>query len=154
MTGIGEFDEALLNAAREAMRNAYAPYSGFAVGAAVRLNDGTIITGANFENASLGLSLCAETVALATANSAGRLRDIVAIAVVGEPIAGGAQEGGAVLTPCGRCRQILTEAAQLAGRDIPVYCADVSGERRATYRVSQLLPHAFSAAAFARGPNN
>ena len=69
----------LVEAAREAAAHAHAPYSRFAVGAALLLEDGTTITGANFENASYGLSLCAETVAVATANAAGRLRDILAI---------------------------------------------------------------------------
>ena len=75
--------EKLIEAAREAMRHAYAPYSRFAVGAAVRLTDGQVVTGCNFENASYGLSLCAETVALAAANAQGRLADVEAIAVVG-----------------------------------------------------------------------
>ena len=75
--------KALIEAARAAARNAYAPYSNFAVGAAVLLSDGSVVTGANFENASYGLSLCAETVALATANAQGRLRDVVAIGVIG-----------------------------------------------------------------------
>ena len=67
----------LIAAARVAARHAHAPYSRFAVGAALLLTDGSIVTGTNFENASYGLSLCAETVALATANAAGRLRDVV-----------------------------------------------------------------------------
>src|SRR3546814_2863516 len=70
--------EKLVEAAREAMRHAHAPYSRFAVGAAVRLTDGRIVTGCNFENASYGLSLCAETVALAAANAQGRLADVEA----------------------------------------------------------------------------
>ena len=61
----------LIEAARLAARNAYAPYSNFGVGAAVLLTDGSVVTGANFENASYGLSLCAETVALAAANAQG-----------------------------------------------------------------------------------
>ena len=73
----------LVEAAREAARHAHAPYSRFAVGAALLLGDGTIVTGTNFENASYGLSLCAETVALATANAQGRLADVVAVAVIG-----------------------------------------------------------------------
>ena len=145
-----DFDEALLAAAHDIMAHAHAPYSGFAVGAAVRLADGEVITGCNFENASLGLSLCAETVAIAAANSAGKLRDIVAIAIIGGAATGKEKEApSAPLTPCGRCRQILAEASQLAGRDIPVYCADASGKNRARYSVSELLPHAFSATAFA-----
>src|SRR3546814_7040356 len=65
----------LIDAARVAASHAHAPYSRFAVGAALRLTDGSIVTGANFENASYGLSLCAETVALACANAQGRLAD-------------------------------------------------------------------------------
>lgn len=147
-----DFDEALWSAAHEAMAHAHAPYSGFAVGAAVRLADGEIIIGSNFENASLGLSLCAETVAIAATNSAGKLRGIVAIAVTGEPkVAQEKAVESSPLTPCGRCRQILAEASQLAGRDIPVYCADSSGKNRVRYSVSELLPHAFSATAFVGG---
>mgnify|MGYP003338569076 FL=1 len=71
----------LVAAARAAMRHAYAPYSKFAVGAAVRLIDGSVITGSNFENASYGLSLCAETVALAAVNAQGRLADVEAIQI-------------------------------------------------------------------------
>lgn len=127
----------LIEAAREAARHAYAPYSGFAVGAAVLLANGDTIGGANFENASYGLSLCAETVALASANAAGRLRDIVAIAVSG---------GDAPLLPCGRCRQVLAEAAQAGGRDILVYCAAADGLEMQRHLASELLPHAFGAA--------
>ena len=67
--------QSLIEAARAARANAYAPYSRFPVGAAVRLSDGEVVVGANFENASFGLSLCAETVALAAANAQGRLGD-------------------------------------------------------------------------------
>jgi cytidine deaminase len=144
-----EADAALIVTAQAARANAHAPYSRFAVGAALRLTDGSIITGANFENASLGLSLCAETVALASANSAGRLHEVTAIAVAGGPIDAPCAEA---LSPCGRCRQLLAEAEQLAGRSIRVYCADGSGEAR-VYTVAELLPHAFSASAFAADPN-
>lgn len=152
MTATG-FDNELMAAARAAMANAHAPYSGFAVGAALRLTDNAIITGANFENASLGLSLCAETVAIASASAAGRLHDVMAIALAGASRKDMPSASCVPLTPCGRCRQILAEAASLAGRDIQVYCADAEGLNRATYTASELLPHAFSAAAFARGPN-
>ena len=133
----------LIASARAAMANAHAPYSRFAVGAAVRLTDGSIVTGCNFENASYGLSLCAETVALATVNAQGRFADIVAVAVVG-----GAMDAAeeALVTPCGRCRQIMNEAEQMAGRTLAIYCATPSGSRVAQYRVADLLPHAFGPA--------
>lgn len=134
----------LIAAARDAARNAYAPYSRFAVGAAVLLDDGTIVTGANMENASYGLSLCAETVAIATVAAQGRLGNVVAVGVAGGAMdADGKASGDAPVRPCGRCRQILHEAAQVSGRDLPVHCAGARGEAFATHRVSDLLPHAF-----------
>jgi cytidine deaminase len=135
--------QALIDAARQAAKHAYAPYSNFAVGAAVLLADGKVVTGANFENASYGLSLCAETVALATVNSMGRFRDVVAIGVIGGRIG---HPDTAPVSPCGRCRQIINEAAQLSGRDLPVYCGGAVGDGYATHRLSELLPHAFGPA--------
>src|SRR6188768_2567268 len=97
----------LIAAAREAALKAHAPYSRFGVGAAVLLTDGNIVTGTNFENASYGLSLCAETVALATTNAQGRLRDVVAIGVIGGVMdATGRPTGTKPVGPCGRCRQV------------------------------------------------
>jgi cytidine deaminase len=138
---------ALIAAARAMLANAHAPYSGFAVGAAVRLTDGTVITGCNFENASYGLSLCAETVALAAANAAGRLADVEAIAVVGGARAADGSVGGeAIVSPCGRCRQILNEAEQMAGRPLAIYCAPPQGDAVIEHSVATLLPHAFGPA--------
>jgi cytidine deaminase len=137
----------LVAAARDAARNAHAPYSRFAVGAAVLLDDGTVVTGANFENASYGLSLCAETVAIATASAAGRLRDIVAIGVIGGAMdADGFATGTTPVSPCGRCRQVINEAAQMGRRDLPVYCGAAQGDAIRTYAVSELLPDAFGPA--------
>ncbi|RZM35694.1 MAG: cytidine deaminase [Sphingomonas sp.] len=137
----------LVAAARDASRNAHAPYSRFAVGAAVLLDDGTVITGANFENASYGLSLCAETVAIATASAAGRLRDIVAIGVIGGAMdADGRATGSSPVSPCGRCRQVINEAAQMGARDLPVHCGAAEGDAIRTYTVSELLPDAFGPA--------
>ena len=134
----------LVDAARGAMAHAYAPYSRFAVGAAVLLTDGDMVTGANLENASYGLSLCAETVALASANARGRLADVEAIAVVGKALD---TRGDAIVTPCGRCRQILNETQQVAGRAIAIYCAAAEGDAVHVHSVSELLPFAF-------GPND
>ncbi len=137
----------LVAAARDASKNAHAPYSRFAVGAAVLLDDGMVITGANFENASYGLSLCAETVAIATASAAGRLRDIVAIGVIGGAMdADGRATGTSPVSPCGRCRQVINEAAQMGGRDLPVHCGAAEGDAIRTYVVSELLPDAFGPA--------
>ena len=137
---------ALLAEAFEAAKAAHAPYSRFAVGAAVLLSDGRVVRGANFENASYGLSLCAETVALAAVNMAGALRDVVAIGVVGGVIAADGLQGDAAVRPCGRCRQVLNEAAQLGGRDIEVFCASADGAVVERHVLSDLLPHAFGPA--------
>ena len=143
---LNEHIEQLVAAARSAMRNAYAPYSRFAVGAAIRLSDGSIITGSNFENASYGLSLCAEAVAVASANAAGRLKDIEGLAVAGGPIGQGPASNHQIARPCGRCRQILHEAEQAVGRTIPIYCAAAEGNQVEIYSLSELLPHAFGPA--------
>ncbi len=136
--------DALIQHARVAARNAHAPYSRFAVGAAVLLTDGTVVTGANVENASYGLSLCAETVAIATLSAAGRLRDVAAIAVIGGVMdRDGRPTGAAPVRPCGRCRQVLNEAAQMGARDFPVHCGAAEGGAVESYRVSTLLPDAF-----------
>jgi cytidine deaminase len=137
----------LIDAAREAARHAHAPYSRFAVGAALLMTDGSIVTGANVENASYGLSLCAETVAVATASAAGRLREVVAVGVIGGAMdADGLATGTVPVSPCGRCRQVLNEAAQLGGRDLPVHCGAAQGDAVRSYRLSELLPDAFGPA--------
>ena len=128
--------DALVEAARQAARQAYAPYSRFHVGAALLFADGAIVTGANVENASYGLSLCAETSAVARAMSEGRRGGLVAVAV--------ATGQGRLATPCGRCRQVLNELAVLGGTDPLVWCHGDEGVRE--YRLSQLLPEAFGPA--------
>lgn len=141
-----EIRDRLIAAARAAARNAHAPYSRFAVGAALLLKDGSIVTGANVENASYGLSLCAETVAVATASAAGRLADIVAVGVIGGLVGAAGLQGTDPVTPCGRCRQVLNEAAQIGGRDLTIHCAAGTGDAVATYALSELLPNAFGPA--------
>jgi len=137
----------LIDAAREAATRAHAPYSRFAVGAALLMTDGSLITGANVENASYGLSLCAETVAIASASAAGRLREVVAVAVIGGAMdAQGRPTGTIPVSPCGRCRQVLNEAAQLGGRDLAVHCGAAEGDIVSSYRLSDLLPQAFGPA--------
>ena len=138
--------ERLIEAARGAAANAWAPYSNFSVGAALLMADGSIVTGANVENSSYGLSLCAETVALAAANVAGRLKDVVAIGIVGGAITPKGVEGDMPIYPCGRCRQVLNEAADLGGRDIIVYCGSADGSLMRRHSLSELLPFAFGPA--------
>lgn len=143
----------LIAAARVAAVNAHAPYSRFAVGAAVLLDDGRIVTAANFENASYGLSLCAETVALAIVSSAGDLARVVAIGVIGGAMDdAGRATGHAPVGPCGRCRQVINEAAQIGGRDIIVWCGAAEGDAVERHPLSVLLPHAFGPKDLGLGP--
>ncbi len=123
----------LIAAAREAAKAAYAPHSHFLVGAALRFEDGSVITGSNVENASYGLSLCAETVAVAKAFGEGRRGGLIEVAVTAS--------GADVVTPCGRCRQVLHELADLGGTDPLIYCCGPSDVRE--MRLSELLPAAF-----------
>lgn len=136
----------LVAAARTAAGGAYAPYSGFRVGAALLFDDGAVITGCNVENASYGLSLCAETVACAIAAQAGRRGGLVAVAVLGGMAGadGAPVIAEAPVTPCGRCRQVVNEFAQLGGTDPVVFC--VGAREIVEIRLSALLPHAFGPA--------
>lgn len=129
-------DSDLIAAARTAAENSYSPYSRFAVGAALRFADGTVVTGTNIENASYGLALCAETVAVARAMADGVRGGLEAVAVTGP--------GDDPITPCGRCRQVLNELAQLGGTNPVVLCTGAAEVRR--MRLSELLPHAFGPA--------
>ncbi len=132
--------DALIEAARTAAALAYAPYSNFHVGAALAFADGSVVTGSNVENASYGLSLCAETVAVSSAMNAGVRGGLVAVAVIG----GKPGVAAATVTPCGRCRQVLGELAQLGGTDPVIWCA--GGAEVLELRLSDLLPHAFGPA--------
>lgn len=117
----------LVQAAQSALQHAYAPYSGYRVGAAV-LADGRTFTGANIENASYGLTICAERSAVFAAVSSG-VRRIEAIAI--------ATEQGSP-SPCGACRQVLREF----GHDFPVFLAAGDGTVRET-TLQALLPDSF-----------
>jgi len=120
--------DALKRAAISARTHAYAPYSGFTVGAAVQTRSGAVFTGCNVENASYGATICAERAALAAAVAAGE-RELVALA-----IASGAKSP---TPPCGICRQCLVELAP--GLPIRSYAGDACAE----YDLPSLLPDAF-----------
>jgi len=122
-------DDALVAAARAAKNSAYAPYSNFHVGAAIETADGRIFSGCNVENASYGLTMCAERVALYKALSDGRdvFTRIVVVADTEDPT-----------PPCGSCRQLLWEYCG----DIEVVLANLSEVKR-RLRLSQLLPLPF-----------
>ena len=120
----------LIAAARAAQRKAYAPYSKFRVGAALLTASGKIFTGVNVENASYGLTICAERVAITKAVSEGHHK-FRALAVVAPRTR---------VTPCGACRQVLAEFG-----DCVVLCADSRNTKRVRlHLLSELLPHAFN----------
>jgi cytidine deaminase len=119
----------LIAAAKGAQRRAHAPYSKFRVGAALLTKSGEVYTGVNVENASYGLTICAERVAITKAVSEGH-RQFQAIVVVAPSSA---------LSPCGACRQVLAEFGEMT-----VICADSRNLRKLqVHLLSELLPHAF-----------
>ena len=126
----GNQREQLIVTASDARQRAYAPYSGFEVGAAVLSKSGEIFSGCNIENASYGLTICAERVAMATAVAAG-YRDFAAIAV--------ATSGGA--SPCGSCRQFLAEFCD----DLPILLVNADDATVEETQLTDLLPRRFSA---------
>jgi len=130
MTALSE----LIDAAARVRGNAYAPYSGVAVGAAIRAEDGALYAGANVENAAYPQGQCAEASAIGAMVAAGARR-IREIAIVGA--------GAALCTPCGGCRQRIRE---FAGSETPVHLCAPEGLRR-TMTLGELLPLAF-------GPDN
>ena len=131
--------DTLIAAARDAATGAYAPYSQFHVGAALGFADGSVVTGANVENASYGLTLCAETVAVGKALSEDWRGKLEAVAVIGGKA--GAVGAGDPVTPCGRCRQMLNELAVLGKTDPTVWC--VGEDEVLEMALSELLPRSF-----------
>ena len=124
----------LIGAAAGAMEKAYAPYSGFTVGAALETEDGTVYTGCNIENAAYGPTVCAERVAFFAAVSAGE-RSFRRIAIVGGP-------GGEIRSftwPCGVCRQVMREFCR---DDFKIFA--YNGEEIRSAALTELLPESFS----------
>jgi cytidine deaminase len=123
-------DDELLALARKAQRNAHAPYSGFPVGAAILAADGRVYTGVNVENASIGLSVCAERNAIAKAISEG-VTEFVRMAIV--------TDAPEPTMPCGVCRQVIWEFSH----DLPIVI-EGSGPSRVTTSIRELFPRPFT----------
>ena len=124
-------DLALIAAATAARHSAYAPYSRFLVGAAVKDESGRIHAGCNVENAAYPQGTCAEAGAIAAMILAGGTK-IVEVAVVGA--------GDGLVTPCGGCRQKLRE---FCGGDVSIHICDEAGSVKASFTLAELLPHSF-----------
>lgn len=119
----------LINKAKKARLKAYAPYSNFKVGAALLTKSGKVYTGANVENSTFGLTVCAERVAVFKSVNEGE-KDFVKIVVVADK--------NPPITPCGACRQVLSEFA----KDLKIVCANLKGKVE-RYSLKELLPEAF-----------
>ena len=128
-------EDELIRLAEQARETAYAPYSGYTVGAALLAADGTVTLGCNVENASYGATICAERVALTRAVSEGK-RDFVAIAIVGGKRD---QSAGSFFFPCGICRQVLREFCDDDFRVLVVRDGDVICQT-----LGELLPSGFT----------
>jgi len=136
-----EDNRCLVESALAASGEAYAPYSGFAVGAAVRTKSGRVYVGANVENAAYAVVICAEVSAVAAANAAGDF-EIEAVAVAGHkfyPF----RDTSQVVTPCGRCRQVIFEASEVSGTDVQIFSCNGKLSHITESKISELLPRAF-----------
>lgn len=124
--------EDLVEIARSVIRNSYSPYSRFRVASVVRTGDGRVFHGVNVENASYGLTVCAERVAIftAVANGARSIREILVATETDEPV-----------PPCGACLQVLSE---FATSDTKVYMVSLTSGRVVEKTLSELMPHRFT----------
>jgi len=134
-------DANLLEAARKAAGHAYAPYSRFRVGAAVRLVNGQVISGSNQENASFPAGICAERVALSAASAGSPGTGVTALALTYVNESG---ESNQPISPCGICRQTLAEYEQRFGRSIRLILGGSAGEIFIFDKATDLLPFAFN----------
>lgn len=131
----------LIEMAKKAALNAYAPYSNFQVGAALQLDNGKIITGNNQENACYPTGLCAERVAFFSAKSQYPVSKILSIAIVAKR---SADDFFKLATPCGSCRQAMSEYENNQNQNIAVYLADADGTVFESESIDNLLPFKFS----------
>jgi len=137
---LSDKDHRLFIAAAEAMKNAYAPYSKFSVGASVLLENGEIVQGSNQENIAYPSGLCAERVALFAAASKYPKVPFVALAISAKPIS---PDDKSEVTPCGACRQVMLEYERLLNRDMRIITGSPSGPITVIDNARSLLPMAF-----------
>ena len=136
---LDSIQQKMLDEAGKVMETAYNPYSSFYVGAALLAQDGQIITGSNVENAAYGSTICAERSAILRANAMGiRTFDKLAIIARGEDF-----DTTEVTAPCGSCRQMLYEVAQISERDLEVIMSTTKKDKIVIVTIEELLPLAF-----------
>lgn len=142
-TKITETQELLLVEAKKAAQNSYTPYSGYSIGAAVHTETGNNYRGTAVENASYGMTICAEVSAITTAVSHGEIA-ISDIVVVG---GNSDMSENITPTPCGRCRQIIYELSKIGGVNSNIVCSDLDSNEIQIFSIDELLPYSF-------GPSN
>jgi cytidine deaminase len=135
-----------LDAAEGLLKNSYSPYSHFAVGACLVTENGELVSGTNVENAAYGSTICAERTALVRANAEGH-RVLRGMAIIGRGAPSDAQTEPQLTGPCGACRQMLYEFAELGGNDPWVVLSTPGREEVEITSVRALLPYGF-------GPSN
>lgn len=132
-------EKKLLDEAEKAMETAYNPYSRFYVGAAILSQDGKIITGSNVENAAYGSTICAERAAILRANAMG-IRNFDKVAIIAR---GDGFDSTEATGPCGSCRQMLYESAQVAGKNLEIITSTTKKDKIVIATIEELLPLAF-----------
>ena len=133
-------DQEMIEKAMEATQGSYSPYSGFKVGAAVRLDDGTIVKGSNQENIAYPSGLCAERTAMYAASAQYPQKELCELAIVGKN-----QHGEwTAASPCGACRQVMTEYEQRSGKKMRILTYLDGGKIRVFNGVESLLPFIFT----------
>ena len=139
---LNDSDSKLLERARAITKNAYAPYSNFRVGAAALLTNGTIVTATNQENASYPVGICAERVLLSAIASQFNEAAIITMAISYDNLKG---ESKSPISPCGICRQSLTEYEDRTHQSIRIILSGLTGEVYVIEKASHLLPLSFTA---------
>jgi cytidine deaminase len=128
-----------LEAAIRVLENSYNPYSGFSVGATLISTEGELITGTNFECAAYGSTICAERAAILRANSKG-IRNVTGLALIARDKGSDIDD---IISPCGSCRQLLFELAQVSGNDIEIVLSSTNKEKIRVTSIAELLPLGF-----------
>jgi cytidine deaminase len=134
-----DWQKDLINKAESVMKNAYNLYSHFYVGAALLTDDNEVFLGTFAENASQGMTICAERAAILSANTQGK-RYYKAIAVIGGSETADSENP---ITPCGACRQFIYDFAQIADKDITIICSNTKKDKILITSIKELLPHPF-----------